>query len=722
MSLYTAGVSRLRARLAPAGEESLTLALADEDGRPVAAVGELASRSASVEQLQAASGERGAGESLFHVEWAPVEVGTGAEAPLEVGAGAAVAGEEVTVVDCAPPADDAAVHASGVASEDAEGSGECAEGSGERAEGAGERAEGSSERAEGSGGRAHSAHLTARRTLALIQGWLAQERPADARLVLLTHTAIAAAPEDVPDVAQAAVWGLIRSAQSEHPGRFVLVDLDDGEDSAGVLTAALATEEPQLAIRAGRAYAPRLARATPATAVDAPWFDPERTVLITGGTGLLGGVVARHLVGSHGVRSVVLTSRRGIEADGAPELERELSELGAAVTVAQCDVADRAQLRTLLDTIPTQRPLGGVVHAAGALEDGTIETLTPEALDRVLAPKLDGALHLHELTAELDLSAFVLFSSAAATLGAAGQGNYAAANSCLEALAAERRARGLAGVALAWGPWASSGGMTGELGEADRSRMARAGIVELSDERGLELLDAARNLDLATVLPIGLDIAALQARARAGALPALMRGLVRAPAQRASPEGAGGLRERLRKVPEEQRAELVLQFVRREVALVLGHSSAAAIDPERVFKELGFDSLAAVELRNRLAFESGLRLPATLIFNYPTAGALAEHILGALPDERTAQGDALRAELDRLESMLSTVGAGQAEQLGLGERLRALLASLDERGGAGAQELEETEAEDDLDAASDDEMFELIDRELLDEEDSVDGV
>ena len=681
VSLYATGASRLRVRLAPVGEEALSLTLAGEDGRAVAVVGELASRPASVEQLQAASGGRGAGESLFQIEWAPVELGPGV----------AIADDQWTVVDCALPASDAAVHvhAGAVASEDAKDSGE----------------------------RAHSAHLTARRTLALIQEWLAEERPADARLVLLTHAAVAAVPPDVPDIGQAAVWGLIRSAQSEHPGRFVLVDFDGEESSAGALTAALATDEPQLAIRAGHAYVPRLAGVVaPGTADDAPWFDPERAVLITGGTGLLGGVVARHLVGAHGVRSVVLTSRQGIEADGARELERELAELGADVTVARCDVADRAQLHALLDALPAGRPLGAVVHAAGVLEDGTIETLTLEALDRVLAPKLDGALHLHELTADLDLSAFVLFSSAAATLGAAGQGNYAAANSCLEALAAERRAQGLVGVALAWGPWAPSGGMTGELGEADRSRMARAGIVELSDERGLELLDAARDLHLATVLPIGLEIAALQARARAGTLPALMRGLVRAPAQRATPEGEGGLRERLRNVSEEQRAAVVLELVRREVALVLGHSSAAAIDPERVFKELGFDSLAAVELRNRLAFESGLRLPATLIFNYPTAGALAEHILGALPDERTAQADALRAELDRLESMLSAVGAEQAEQLGLGERLRTLLASLDERGAAGEQELDETEDEDDLDAVSDDEMFELIDRELLGEE------
>ena len=630
VSLHAIGASRLRARLAPTEDDGLSLTLVDEEGQLLATVRELTARPVSSEQLEAAGG--GQPESLFQIEWAPVEPGPSV----------ALDGEQWTVADCA---------------------------------------------SDSSGTRVQSVHLTANRTLALVQEWLAEERLDDSRLVLLTHGAVAAAPTDVPDVAQAAVWGLIRSAQSEHPGRFVLVDLDGDEDSAReVLSAALAADEPQLAIRAGRAYAPRLARVAQAASAeteqavrddDAPWFDPERTVLITGGTGLLGGLLARHLVEAHGVRSVVLTSRRGIEADGAPELERELAELGAAVTIAQCDVADRAQLRALLDALPAERPLGAVVHAAGVIEDGTIETLSPAAIERVLAPKLDGALHLHELTADLELTAFVLFSSGAATFGAPGQGNYAAANSCLEALAAERRARGLAGIALAWGPWAAAGGMTGELGEADRSRIARAGVVDLTRERGLQLFDATRGLDLATVLPIGLDVAALQARARSGALPALLRGLVRAPARRAPAESAGGLPQRLREVPEEQRAAVVLECVRHEVALVLGHSSAAAIDPERIFKELGFDSLAAVELRNRLAFESGLRLPATLIFNYPNVAALAD-------------------------------------------RLLALLTGVGDRAAVAEQEPEVVDDGADLAVASDEELFELIDREL--DEEAIDGV
>jgi pimaricinolide synthase PimS1 len=681
VSLSAAGASRLRARLSPAGEDAVSVLLADGDGRPVAAVRSLSARPVSAEQLNDASRSgRAQDESLFQIEWAPVALGPGV----------ALAGEEWTVVDCAPNGSDVP---------------------------------------------AQSAQLTARRTLALVQEWLADERRADSRLVLLTRAALAAAPDEVPDIAQAAVWGLIRSAQSEHPGRFVLVDLDGEEDSREALAAALAVDEPQLAIRAGRAYAPRL---TPATAPSksaeepgaaepgAPWFDSERTVLITGGTGMLGGLVARHVVSAHGVRSVVLASRRGAEAAGAEELERELADMGAEVRIAQCDVADRAQLQALLASVPARYPLGAVVHMAGVLDDGVIETLTPEALDRVLAPKVDAALHLHELTEQLDLSSFVLFSSAAASFGAAGQGNYAAANMCLEALAARRRAQGLSGVALAWGPWAQAGGMTDQLSEADRARMTRGGVGELSRERGLELFDAAQGVDRATVIPLRLDTAALRSQARVGVLPALLRGLVRAPARRVPREGAGALLERLRGVPQEQRAGVVLDSVRREVAVVLGHSSQTAIDPERVFKELGFDSLSAVELRNRLAFESGLRLPATLIFNYPNASALADYILSELPHGGTAGADAVGAELDRLESMLTSVDAEDAERVGIAERLRSLLSGLGE---CSVAIDEETDAvEDELDAAGDEEMFELIDRELFDgvrpglQEESVDGV
>ncbi|MYW15125.1 SDR family NAD(P)-dependent oxidoreductase, partial [Streptomyces sp. SID2955] len=267
----------------------------------------------------------------------------------------------------------------------------------------------------------------------------------------------------------AAVWGLVRSAQAEHPDRFVLLDLDGQELSGGTLDSVLASGEPQIAMRSGEALAPRLARTTAATLTEpgsgpdsepgsasAPHgtWNPDGTVLLTGATGTLGALVARHLVTEHGVRHLLLVSRRGRTAPGAAELADSLGGLGATVTVAACDAADRAELAELLRTVPAEHPLTAVVHAAGVLDDGVIESLTPDQVEAVLRPKVDAAVHLHELTRDLDLAAFVLFSSAAGTFGGAGQGNYAAANAFVDALAAHRRAHGLPAVSLGWGFWA----------------------------------------------------------------------------------------------------------------------------------------------------------------------------------------------------------------------------------------------------------------------------
>ncbi len=357
-------------------------------------------------------------------------------------------------------------------------------------------------------------------------------------------------------------------------------------------------------------------------------------MLITGGTGELGGRVARHLVSEHGVRSLVLASRRGREAPGAAELEAELTALGARVLLAACDVADRAQLQALLASVPAEHPLSAVVHTAGVLDDGVVESLTPERVDRVLAPKVDAAWNLHELTAHLDLRAFVLFSSASGTLGAPGQGNYAAANVFLDGLAAHRRAQGLAGASMAWGWWAPASEMTGGLSEAELARMRRAGFEAFSAEEGLELFDAARVSGEALTIPVRLDAAALRAQAGAGVLPAMLRGLVRARGlagrRRARVAGgpAGG------HVPARNDGRLVLGLVRGEVAAVLGHASAVAIDVRRAFKDLGFDSLLAVELRNRLQAATGLRLPATLVFDHPNPEALAAHLLSEVEGVR----------------------------------------------------------------------------------------
>ncbi|MGB8842741.1 MAG: SDR family oxidoreductase, partial [Aliidongia sp.] len=336
------------------------------------------------------------------------------------------------------------------------------------------------------------AHRAAAQGLALLQGWVADERLASTKLVLLTCRAIAArVDEDVLDLAHAALWGLARTAQSEHPDLpLFLVDTDGGEASHRALLAALDATDRQFVLRDGQCLVPRLAR-LPEVSPSLRSLDPEGTVLITGGTGTLVALVARHLVERQGVKHLLLTSRQGPGAAGADELRCDLEAAGATVTIATCDTADHDALKILLDGIPASHPLTAVLHAAGVLDDGVLDALTPERLDRVFAPKLDAAWHLHELTRDRDLAAFVLFSSISGVLGSPGQANYAAANSFLDALAQHRRAQGLAASSLAWGYWAEASGMTAQLSAADTMRMRRQGILPLASAQGLALLDAA---------------------------------------------------------------------------------------------------------------------------------------------------------------------------------------------------------------------------------------
>ncbi|MBW5422663.1 SDR family NAD(P)-dependent oxidoreductase [Streptomyces sp. BG9H] len=444
--------------------------------------------------------------------------------------------------------------------------------------------------------------------------------------------------------------------------------------------------------------------------VPAP-LDPERTVLITGGTGGLGALFAKHLVTRHGVRHLLLVSRRGPAADGAAELVAELEALGAQAQVAACDVADREQVAALLDSV--ERPLTAVIHTAGVLADSVIESLSPEQIRHVMRPKLDAAWHLHELTARMDLSAFVLFSSAAGLLGNAGQANYAAANSAVDALAALRQAAGLPTLSLAWGLWSDSTGMTGELDEADLARMERTGIGAISSDLGLELFDQALGSEAALLAPVRLDLGALREQARAGMLPALLRGLVRTTARRA--DNARSLERLLTGVAEADREEVVLDLVRNQVASILGHASADAVDAERAFKDLGFDSLAAVELRNRLSQVAGVRLPATLVFDHPTPVEVARMILAEVGGAAAGPGPSpLEGELQRLEALLIAV-AGDAQQLGgaesrmrsLSNRLLTLLSATDTD-----QDDTEDNLEESLDFVSNSEMFDMIDKEL----------
>ncbi|MEU5540757.1 type I polyketide synthase, partial [Streptomyces sp. NPDC020362] len=393
---------------------------------------------------------------------------------------------------------------------------------------------------------------------------------------------------------------------------------EETEAAVRVLPAALASGEPQFAVRGGEVFVPRLVKAT-GMATGTPDFGAG-PVLLTGASGALGGLVARHLVAEHAVRSLLLVSRRGAEAPGAVELEAELVALGAEVRWAACDVADRDALAEVL----AGTPVTAVVHAAGVLDDGVITALTPERMEKVLRPKVDAVLNLHELTS--GLSAFVVFSSVSGILGSAGQGNYAAANTFLDAFAESRRARGLPATSLAWGLWEQGSGMAGRLDQTDHTRLKRVGLAPMAVDEGLRLFDAALTLDRAAVAPLRLDLGGLQ-----GTVPPVLRGLrgpVRGTARRtAQTAPKGSLGRRLAGLSEVEREQVVLDLVRTEVAAVLGHASAQAVQPEHAFQDAGFDSLTSVELRNRLNTATGLRLPATMVFDHPTPVALSRFLL-----------------------------------------------------------------------------------------------
>ncbi len=591
VGLLGAGAQQLRVALSRAGEE-LSLRLADQAGQPLLAIGSLSLRPLDPAQLQSAAP---ASRSLFELGWSELALPAASEEEQE----------PIRHIPCDPdPELDPAAAAQAL----------CAE------------------------------------VLSELQGAIAAEEPT--RIAFITQGALATGPEESPDPAAASLWGLVRCAQAEHPGRFWLIDADGTEASEASIEAALQVGEPQLALRDGAALAPRLAPAAKPAAEPSP-LDPEGTVLISGGTGTLGALFARHLVEEHGARHLILTSRRGPEAPGASELEAELSELGAEVAIAACDVSERSQLKALLDSLDSEHPLSMIVHCAGTTDDALIDSLDAERLATTFAPKASSASHLHELSKEIDGCELILFSSIAGSLQGPGQGNYAAANAFLDALAQRRQAEGLPTLSLAWGAWETESELTARLGEADRARIARTGILALSDEEGTELFDRARGLDSPHLLAVRLDPAALRAGARAGTLPSLFSSLVRIPIRRAA-AATGSLATRLAGLSAPEREQAVLELVGSHVAAVLGHASAAAIDPTAAFKDLGFDSLAAVELRNQLGQATGLELPATLVFDHPSTEAVAGY-LRRQAEGQSAAPVAVRSPL-RSEEPIAIVG------------------------------------------------------------------
>ncbi|MBO3682727.1 type I polyketide synthase [Streptomyces sp. NEAU-YJ-81] len=581
VSLSATGATALRARIGPDGQGGVALELADSAGRAVGSVGSVMSRPLPADELVSGAGTDPQ-DALFQVGWCPLPVASAASAlatsdPLTVTSPAELttlaAHGNVPPFVCVDLADTT-----------------------------------------------HGLRALTSQALEWVQAWLAVPET-NSRLVIVTR--------EVTDPICAAVWGLVRSAQSEAPDRLVLVAMDEDAASGALLPAALATGEPQIAITAGAASVPRLVRAKPDEEGPLRPLDPAGTVLVTGGTGALGRLFARHLVAEYGVRNLLLVSRRGDAAEGVAELESELGALGASVRTVACDIADRTAVTELLASLPAAAPLTTVVHTAGVLDDGMVTAMTPERLDTVLRPKADAALILHELTRDMDLAAFVVFSSAAGVFGNPGQANYAAANAFLDALAQQRRAAGFPATSLAWGHWALSSEMTAHLTAADlRQHTRRFGMTALSEQTGLALFDAGLRGAAPALVAARLDLAGLRAHAATTPVIPLLHKLVppgrRIVSRTATPRT--DLIRRLESADPAEREQTLLDLVTRHAAQVLGHASADGLAAGRAFRDLGFDSLTSVELRNRLNAATGLRLPSTLLYDHPSPLALTRHL------------------------------------------------------------------------------------------------
>ncbi|MEU7298075.1 SDR family NAD(P)-dependent oxidoreductase [Streptomyces exfoliatus] len=704
--LHATGATAVKARVTEIDADSISLQLADAAGDLVVSVESVVFRDMPTEQFRAAVGGDSTGrESLFHVDWTPA--GSLPE-PAEPAAWAVLDPDGTGGDPGHPRYPDPAAVAAALAS--------------------GSRidtvlvpwtpAEPGADQAAATG-------TATRKVLALVREWLADERLEGTRLAVVTSGAVATADgEDVTDLPGAAVWGLLRSAQSEAPDRIAVIDTGTDTDASHERLAALAalasSGEPQAALRDGTVLLPRLRRVpvTDTPAGRAPDWKAGGTVLVTGGTGTLGAEFARYLVAEHGASRLVLLSRTGDRAEHVQLILDDLRGIGAHVTVVAGDAGDRGTLAQVLAAIPAEHPLTAVVHTAGVLDNGLIPSLTDERLDGVLRAKADAAWHLHDLTRDLKLDAFVLFSSTVGVLGGPGQANYAAANAFLDGLAAHRRAHGLAATSIAWGLW-QLGGINADLSEGDLNRFARDGFRPIARVEGLSLFDRATADGRAALVATPVGVSAVRAQPR---IPALLTELAALPGRRVAQSGglangpavdqAAELTARLADLSEVERDQLLLTLVLTDVAAVLGRSDAETIAPERAFQDLGFDSLTAVDLRNRIGTATGVKLPATLVFDHPTPAALVAYLRECLVPQAPDPGQALLDELDEVERKLAAVSKDDTDRSAVSARLRALLSQIEGTDGTASAAEPEADASDAIESASVDELFSLIDSQL----------
>ncbi|MFF7459764.1 type I polyketide synthase, partial [Kitasatospora sp. NPDC008115] len=658
IELHSTGARRLRARLTPTGPDTIRIHLADTLGAPVATIEALTTRPLPAEQL--ADSAKPLRDSLFHIEWTPLTPSSSvAEANwawLDTAHFPLADGETITSGDQIPRYDSITALTEALDN--------------------------------GTPAPAtvllpcvfqplatvEELHQATRHLLTLIQQWLLDERLTTTRLAVCTRNAIATHPdEDVHDLTASPLWGLIRTAQSENPERFTLIDLDTPQTDPDTLHTALTTNEPQLAIRNNTIHAPRLTRTTTTDHTTPAAFNPDGTVLITGGTGTLGSLLAHHLV-TQGQNRLLLVSRSGPNAEGADQLRKELTDLGAHITITACDTADPDQLTTLLADIPAEHPLTAVIHTAGVVQDATLPNLTPDSLGAVLRPKTDAAWNLHQQTRHLDLAAFVLYSSVTGVLGNSGQANYAAANTFLDALAHHRKALGLPATSQAWGLWQETSTITSHLSSADRARLNRTGIAPLPTADALALFDHTLTSSRPHFFAARLNTTALRNNPD---LPPIYRTLVPAtrPATANNGNGNAGqsLTHTLTPLTETEQEQFLLGLVRDHVATALGHTNPNGIDEHRGFFDMGLDSLTAVELRNKIGTATGLRLPTTAILDHPTPTTLAHYLRTQLV---TTSGEEVEADAleTRVREALTSIPLATLRNSGLLDTLLQLAA------------------------------------------------